>query len=323
MKFLPLFLIFALPLAADEPQQLPDLPAGITSFGAAVHSDGALYVFGGHLGKAHEYSRDDVHKPLLRLKLGDGAEAKWEELPGEEPALGPALVTHESGLIRVGGMQPKNAKGEEHDMHSIALASRFDPETNKWIGLPELPKPRSSHDAFVSGDKVYVAGGWQMRGEESSLWATTVEVLDLSTEKPAWRTLKQPFRRRALAVVATETELFCFGGLDNGGETSLEVDVLDLETEEWSKGPELPDGPVKGFGLAATTVGGEVFITGLSGEVHRLDRKAGKWVEIDKLDDGRMFARLAPVDSDTLIVVGGGTREGRALKLELVELESD
>lgn len=324
MRFLPIFLISAFAVSASEPEkQLPDLPAGITSFGAAVHHDGALYVFGGHLGTPHQYSWDDVHKPLLRLKLAEGAEAKWEELPGEEPALGPALVTHKSGLIRVGGMQPKNAKDEDADMHSVAVASRFDPEKNAWTRLPDLPKPRSSHDAFISGDRLFVAGGWQMRGEESSLWASTIEVLDLAAAEPAWRSLDQPFRRRALAVVATETHLFCLGGLDNGGDTSLEVDILDLKTEKWSKGPELPDGPVKGFGLAATTVGGEVFITGFSGDVHRLDAEAEKWVKIGELETGRMFARLAPVDSETLVVVGGGTRKGRALKLELVEIGSD
>ena len=94
-----------------EPSRFADLPAGITSFGAAAHHDGAVYVFGGHLGKAHQYSRDDVQKPLLRLDLSTPG-AKWEELPTDEPALGPAMLSHQTGLIRIGGMQPRNPKGD-------------------------------------------------------------------------------------------------------------------------------------------------------------------------------------------------------------------
>ncbi|MEM7013374.1 MAG: hypothetical protein AAF585_18035 [Verrucomicrobiota bacterium] len=302
-------------------QEYPDLPKGITSFGAAVHHDGALYVFGGHLGTPHKYNWDDVHKPLLRLKLGDGAKAEWEELPTDEPALGPALVTHKSGLIRVGGMQPKNAKDEEQDMHSAPFVARFDPKKSEWTRLPDLPKPRSSHDAFISGDKLYVAGGWQMRGEESSLWANTVEVLDLAADEPKWKSIKQPFRRRALAVVASETKLYCLGGLNNGGELSLEVDILDLKTEEWSKGPSVPDGPMEGFGLGATLIGGRLVISGFSGQVYQLAENES-WEKIGNLEDGRMFARLAPTSEKSGIVVGGAVKGGgRALRLETIQVD--
>ena len=98
---------------ADDNTRYPDLPVGITSFGATFH-EGAIYVYGGQLGRAHSYSWDDVNKPLYRLKLEDGAD--WEELASDEPALGPTLWTHESGVIRVGGMQPKNARNDEQDL---------------------------------------------------------------------------------------------------------------------------------------------------------------------------------------------------------------
>ena len=37
--------------------ELPDVPKAITSFGAEV-LDGWVYVYGGHTGKAHQYSVD-------------------------------------------------------------------------------------------------------------------------------------------------------------------------------------------------------------------------------------------------------------------------
>jgi len=317
-----LLLTPSLVATAEPVAKLPDLPAGITSFGAAAHDDGAVYVFGGHLGTAHQYCWDDVQKPLLRLDLKT-PETGWEKLPTDEPALGPALLSHSSGLIRIGGMQPRNDRDEEADMHSVPFVRRFDPETGEWSALPDLTKPRSSHDAFVVGDRIYVAGGWQMRGDEGSLWSRNVEVIDLAAENPEWRAIEAPFRRRALAVAATDNQLFVLGGLDNAGDTSLEVDVLDLETETWSQGPELPDSPIKGFGLAAMTVGEEVYVTGLTGKVHRLDRDEGAWEEVAELETGRMFPRLVPFHGEHLLVIGGGNRKGRALNLEVVELKPE
>lgn len=314
--FLVLLLFAGIARAEQESAALPslaDLPVGITSFGATFHGN-AIYVYGGQLGPAHSYSRDEVSKPLYRLAYS--GEARWEELPSDEPALGPALLGHSSGVIRIGGMQPRNAKGEESAMFSVPFVRRFDPETGEWSKLPDLPRGRSSHDAWIVGDRIYVAGGWEMRGPgQSSRWAGTVEVLDLSAEKPAWRSIPQPFFRRALAVAVLDGELYCLGGLDKAGETSLEVDVLDLGTEEWRKGPSLPDGPLKGFGIAAGVERGRLHVAGFSGVVHVLAEN-GEWEEKGKLEHGRMFGRIVDPPEAPLVILGGAEKGGRPLALE-------
>lgn len=300
---------------ADDNTRYPDLPVGITSFGATFH-EGAIYVYGGQLGRAHSYSWDDVNKPLYRLKLEDGAD--WEELASDEPALGPTLWTHESGVIRVGGMQPKNARNDEQDLVSVPYVRRFDPESGKWSSLVDLPVPRSSHDSLIVGDKIYVVGGWQMKGKDnSSTWLKTVEVLDLAAEKPEWRSIEQPFIRRALSIAVVGDELFCMGGLDNGGDTSLEVDILNLETEEWHKGPDLPEGPMDGFGLAGLVDSddGKLYITGFSGTVYTYDGKEA-WDEVAQFEHGRFFSRFVDPPNAPLIVLGGTGKEGRSQVVE-------
>jgi len=135
-----LFCLLPVALPAGETDQLPDLaplPVTITSFGATFH-EGAIYVYGGRLGSAHTYNRELVNKPLYRLRFSGDAE--WEELPSDEPALGPVLWSHESGVIRIGGMQPRNAEGEEQDLASVSFVRRFDLKTEKWRKGPSLPE---------------------------------------------------------------------------------------------------------------------------------------------------------------------------------------
>ncbi len=321
LRFLLALSLLCASARADPAPALPtlaDLPVGITSFGATFHEN-AIYVYGGQLGSAHSYSRDEVSKPLYRLQFAP--DAQWEKLASDEPALGPALLSHASGLIRIGGMQPRNAKGEAAVMVSVPYVRRFDPETGAWSKLPDLPQARSSHDAWIIGDTIYVAGGWHMRGpDQSSRWAKTVDVLDLSADPPTWRSIPQPFFRRALAVAVLGDELFCMGGLDKAGETSLEVDILDLKTETWRKGTDLPDTPLKGFGLAAgiERSQGTLYITGFSGVVHAYDKNEGNWNEAGKLQHGRMFGRFVDPPHAPLLILGGAEQGGRPKALEFL-----
>lgn len=315
---LAIFLSPLLVIQADERKDLPDLadlPVTITSFGATFH-EGAIYVYGGQLGRAHTYNWELVNKPLFRLRFAEGAQ--WEELPSDEPALGPALWSHSSGVIRIGGMQPRNAEGEEQDLVSVPYVRRFDPISGEWSALPDLPQARSSHDAWIKGDKIYVVGGWEMRGKgNSSRWHRTMEVLDLSGEEPEWRSIPIPFRRRALAVAIVGEELLCMGGLDNGGDTSDEVDIFNLETGEWTKGPKLPKGPMNGFGLAAMVDedDGKLYITGFSGDVHTYKGKDG-WEKVGTFEHGRMFSRLVDPPDSPVVVMGGAGKDGRPAALE-------
>lgn len=331
MKILALAPVLALPVLlttngiANEAKSLPDLadlPVAVTSFGATFHDD-AIYVYGGHLGRAHKYNWESVNKPLYRLQFTEGAE--WEELASDEPALGPALWTHKSGVIRIGGMQPRNSEGEEQNLVSVPLVRLFDPASGEWSALPDLPAPRSSHDAWISGDKIYVVGGWEMRGEgNSNRWHKTVEVLDLAETEPSWTSIEQPFIRRALAVAILGEELFCMGGLDNGGDTSDEVDILNLKANEWRKGPRLPDTPMHGFGLTAMVDedDGKLYITGFDGKIHTYAGEDG-WVEVGQFEHGRMFGRLVDPPNAPVVVMGGAGADGRPSELEYAILEEE
>ncbi|HRE99917.1 MAG TPA: kelch repeat-containing protein [Pirellulaceae bacterium] len=296
------------------------LPQVVTSFGGAI-VDGQLYVYGGHTGEAHEYSHVDQDRVLRRLDLKQ-PEAQWESL-GEGPALqGLALVPYGSSVIRVGGFNARNEPGDEHDLHSIDEVARFDEETGTWVALPSLPEARSSHDAIVLDNKLYVVGGWKMAGEGNTTWHATGWTLDLADDDAKWEPLEVPFRRRALALAAHDGDLYAIGGMGETGGPTTRVDRFDPETRTWSEVAPLEGEGMSGFGCAAFATGGRLYVSTIRGELQRLAEDGSRWETIRKLPKPRFFHRMLPMDDDHLVIVGGGSMElGKFDQVDIIAID--
>ena len=308
-------------------QQYADLPRGITSFGAAVIGDW-LYVYGGHFGRPHHYSNTSQSDELSRLNLRKPA--RWEMIAKGPRLQGLAMVAHGGKLYRIGGFTAHNKEDEDHDLRSVANFVRFDPQTKQWESLPPLPEPRSSHDAIVIRDEIYVVGGWRLSGKEQQ-WHETAWVADLSQKNIVWKQIpKPPFQRRALALGHLSGKLYAIGGMQQKGVPTTRVDVFDPASEEWSHGPSLidPQADVKrregmeGFGASTYTVDGRLFISTYGGNVQVLDRDAGTWRITTKLEDDRFFHRMLLFDDHLLLVGGASMRSGKRLHFETVKLSS-
>lgn len=298
---------------------MPPVPQPATSFGATIAGDW-LYIYGGNTGKAHEFNNECVKGDLFRLQLPDGS--AWEKLPGGLELLSPALVSHEGKVIRVGGMHARNEKGAKNDLHSTDEVVQFDVAAGKWEALPPLPAPRSSHDAVIFNDVLYVGGGWQLSGDDGdgarAKWCDTMLSLDLHAPEKGWQTQPQPFQRRALAAVVHQGRIWFIGGMNSQDKQSREVDWFEPATGQWGQGPELPDGPMAGFGVAAAEQGGQLYVSPLSGTISRLSADGRKWEEASKLNTPRFFHRLLALADGRLLAVGGSNRQGQVRELEVV-----
>ena len=313
-------LLLALPTWAET--ELPPLPEGVASFGAAVAGND-LVVFGGHVGRTHQHSIENLSHRFVHLDL-EAPDQGWKELSKVEGLQGLPMVPHGREVCRVGGLQARNHVGSEEELFSTDEVRCFDLERRQWRELPPLPQPRSSHDAVVHGDRLYVIGGWQLRGsDEAAVWREDMAVLDLSTENAAWETVIQPFQRRALAVAAADDKVYAFGGLGKEG-TSREVEVYDIASGAWSPGPEIPSMAerLKGFGVSAFGVGDRIYLSGGDGVIHSLDAPSGEWaVNLGKLETPRFFHRLLP-HKDQLLFVGGAGRKGHLADVEVRAIEA-
>ena len=301
---------------AAEAPAYPPLPRAVSSFGAAV-ADGWLYVYGGHSGKAHQYSTDTVVGTFHRLRLADPK--SWEELPGGPALQGLALVAHEGKLYRLGGMQPRNQPGTTADNHSLPSCARFDPATRQWENLPDLPEGRSSHDAVVIGDRIIVVGGWRLNGAGTKPdWHSTALILDLKKEPLRWEAVKQPFRRRALTAAAHDGKVYVMAGLTPDGELELTVDVYDPAKDSWAAGPDLPGPLSNGFSPAACAAGGRLFVSTADGRLWRLAEKGDAWEAVGTLKQPRFVHRMVPAGDELLLAVGGASRSGSVALTEAI-----
>ncbi len=291
----------------------------VNSFGGAV-LEGWLYVYGGHVGKTHEYSVETTSRHFRRLNLGD--RRTWEDLPMGPDVQGVALVTDGRFLYRLGGMAARNASGEEHDLHSVADFARYDPEAKTWIDLTPLPVPRSTHDAIVMGRTIYAVGGWRMKGatEDAEYLPDTV-AFDLDRPEAGWRSIPQPFRRRALSVAEAGGKLYVLGGLTDKMDVRRGVDVYDPATGAWSAGPEIPAGHrQEGFGTSAFSVEGRPYFSGASGWIYRLDDLGTGWEAVGAWSMPRITHRLLAGPGRSLLAVGGNSGGKQVPLIESVTL---
>jgi N-acetylneuraminic acid mutarotase len=295
---------------------LAPMPEAVTSFGAVTES-GWLYVFGGHKGERHDYSADQVSGLFHRLNLSEGK--TWEPLPGAAPSQGLPLIAYHGSIHRIGGMAARNPAGTKQDLFSTAHFERFDPKRGQWEKLSPLPAPRSSHDAVVMGDKLYVAGGWQLAGGTNKpVWPANALVLDLKNPATGWREFLQPFQRRALALAAQGSRLYCIGGMNSDNQTTLAVDIYDTTTGQWSKGPDLPPGKHKGFSCSAIAQNGRIYANMFQGDLLRLALDGSAWEIVGRVKHPRLSHRIVTAGATQLIALGGEDGEAKRPDLELL-----
>ena len=121
-------------VADQSTSSIAPLPEAVASFGAAVSNDW-LYVYGGHIGKAHSHSKENLSKSFRRIRMTGG---EWEELPCPARLQGLAIVAHGGCIYRIGGMTAKNSIDEDPDPYSSREFARFDPKTQELDGIAEV-----------------------------------------------------------------------------------------------------------------------------------------------------------------------------------------
>jgi hypothetical protein len=171
----------------------------------------------------------------------------------------------------------------------------YDPVTDTWRHLPDLPEARHHGMAAAAGDRLFFIGGYTP-GDNPS--AAVWELVD-----GAWRDSQPlPGPVGAAVAVATDDAIYLVGGVPDGL-----FHRLDLATGQWSI---LPPPAVQREHVAAAILDGEVWaIAGRwAGEIHDTteiyDPAAESWREGPSLTEPRSGFGAAVVGK--VIIVAGG-----------------
>ncbi len=124
---------------------------------------------------------------------------------------GAGMVVVDGRIYLAGGFIPAGDETQEASRRTSRWTHRFDPKTNQWTRLPDLPARREYTRATSSGHSVYVLGG-AVQGRPT-LPSADVYLLDVSQSPLQWRTVPpMTVARSHLSVGVVGSQLIAAGG---------------------------------------------------------------------------------------------------------------
>ena len=106
--------------------------------------------------------------------------------------------------------------------------------------------------------------------------------------------------------------------MNSDNQTTLAVDIYDIKTGQWSKGPELPPGKHKGFSCSAIAQDGRIYANAFQGDLLHLARDGGSWEVVGRVQHPRLAHRIVAAGTTQLIALGGEDGEEKRPDLELL-----
>jgi N-acetylneuraminic acid mutarotase len=227
--------------AADQWEGASPLPVRMHHANAAVVDDEIFVV--GFLGS--NFDADG------RIFVYDAAADDWGErdpMPNAERRGASAVGVIDGQIYVAGGIRGG----------AVADFSRYDPETEQWETLEDVPRA-VDHAAFgVIDGKLVIAGG---RDTDIGAHTDQVDIYDPQTEQ--WsQGAPMPTSRGGVASAVADGKLYVIGGEGNPEADSRvfdQVEAYDLAADAWETLEPMPN-PRHGMGAAA--VDGRVYVPG-------------------------------------------------------------
>lgn len=179
--------------------------------------------------------------PVAALYFYDPSEDKWmkgPEIPEERRRGSSGAFLREGKLYLVCGLTDGHRSGW------VPWFDEYDFKTGKWRKLPDAPRGRDHFQAALVDGKLVLAGG-RRSGEGGSVFApvvSEVDVYDFGTGK--WTTLEDPIPtpRAGTMSFGQDGQVFVIGGESGRRKAHTEVEILNLNNGQWTKGVPLDVG---------------------------------------------------------------------------------
>ncbi len=247
----------------------------------AIALGGKIYLVGGTTGIEIFGDERNLLDPSDQLTVFDPRSGRYRELaPLPEPLNHIGLTEYRGDIYVAGGY------GRLIDAKTRKTFYRYDPESNRWSRLPDMPVPRAAGAVGILGHRLIWAGGGKNSIARSDAFA-----FDFRTQR--WSRLpSMPSRREHVAEAVIDGKLYVLGGR---GTEVLALDTaerFDPETNRWES---LPPMPVASGGVAAVSVDGKAIVVGggddgaetVTGAVQEFDPADDKWTLLANMHTAR------------------------------------
>lgn len=257
-----------------------------------------LYVLGG----------DAIAGPRSDTEIFDLKGNFWRATSALPAGVQQAAAAALDGRIYVSGGYKANKERPEKAGGPSRSLWIFNPRIGTWVDGASMPAARVGHGLVAVDDKLYAVGG---KGPD----AARVTVYDPAENKWSDTGAAIPAPRVEAAYVAAGNSIYVIGGLSASGDAMSRVDIFDVVTGSWSRGPDLPSPRA---GHVAVILGNAIHVLG--GErrdppkthgdhfVMDLDGQTG-WRSSAALPTPRHGA-VAAADGGKLVVAGGSPGAG-------------
>lgn len=224
---------------------------------------------------------------LTRFDPRGGRYTELAPLPEARNHMG--VVAYRGDLYALGGYSQRVDAGTGKRFF------RYDPATNRWSRLPDMPAPRAAMAAGVIGDTLIVAAGARDRVPLASAFA-------YDFRRGRWSRLpNMGSRREHVGAAVLGGKLYVVGGR---GPRSLALDTAERYDPVGRRWERLAPLPVPVGGVAAVAAKGKLIAVGggddgratVSGAVQELDPASDSWSLLSALRMARHGHGLAFVD---------------------------
>lgn len=279
-----------------------------------VEVNNLFYLIGGRGIK-----KVDIYNPITKI---------WRT--GAEPPIEIhhfQAISYNGDIYIIGAMTGKYP--HEIPLDKILI---YKPRQNKWVWGDVIPESRrrGSAGVIVSGTNAYIVSGIT-----DGHWSGHVSWLDrYNFTTGEWTVLKDaPRPRDHFHAVLHQGKIYCASGRNSSAKTKetfsltiSEVDVYNINSNEWSTLPESSNILTQRAGASALVKNGDLIIIGgesaqqemAHSQIEAMDMVTMKWRPAGKLERGRHGTQAILHKDYIYITAGSGNRGG---KPELANLE--